>query len=384
MSTPNQNSFDEKSAPAQKAFKPGVVSVAADEAARLDRRIAEKRGEVQLQSFENEVMAKEPRGGEVPSVPGVVSGSAFEEVVVKNKVTAALHESSEGAGVDEKKDVMEDSSMTKKGTEAVLDDAVVKKEEMAPVFHEKDLETKENVPMEAMPAVSPVLTTTADHGIVQEPDVEYGVYEPNEEGLAVAVAVADEDDDVFIPAAVEYDPDAKPPLHRNRRFRLYGFLAFFALVACAVGATVGIVLSKDDGKVELHPRERLGIRELVERVVGQDKLEGYDSPYKKAVNWIIYDDPTEPVPENTNFIQRYILAYFAFAMQGEEEWRSCGAPNVTKGQKDSCTWEELVNTNPIIYVTDPRYRWLSGGDECEWAGIRCDLNKQVRAIEFGK
>ena len=63
-----------------------------------------------------------------------------------------------------------------------------------------------------------------DLGVSGGPDLDY---EKNTEGLAVAVPVAGEDDS--IPEAVEYDPDAKPPLYRNRRFRLYSLLAFFPL-----------------------------------------------------------------------------------------------------------------------------------------------------------
>ena len=41
----------------------------------------------------------------------------------------------------------------------------------------------------------------------------------NEDGLAVATAVTDADVyDEYIYSAIEYDPDSKPPLHRNRRF----------------------------------------------------------------------------------------------------------------------------------------------------------------------
>ena len=44
-------------------------------------------------------------------------------------------------------------------------------------------------------------------------------------GLAVAAAVTGDDDPDFVVRAIEFDPDAKPPLHKNRRFRAYTFLA---------------------------------------------------------------------------------------------------------------------------------------------------------------
>lgn len=51
--------------------------------------------------------------------------------------------------------------------------------------------------------------------------------DPDDEnyGLAVATAVAPDDEPEYVYNAIEYDPDAKPPLHRNRRFRLYTYFA---------------------------------------------------------------------------------------------------------------------------------------------------------------
>ena len=232
----------------------------------------------------------------------------------------------------------------------------------------------------------PSVITTADRGVVQEPDVEYGVYEPNEDGLAVAVAVQEEDDDVFIPSAVEYDPDAKPPLHRNRRFRLYGFLAFFALMACAVGATIGIVLGgkSEAPEIELHPREELGIRDLVTRLVGEEQLNRFNSPYKKAVEWIIYEDEFQLTPEDEHFVQRFIMAYFYFATTEDGPWKSCNPPNVTLLHTEQCFFQKLASLRPLLYTPEQDVRWLSSTHECEWAGAQCDRAMQMRSIQLGK
>lgn len=231
----------------------------------------------------------------------------------------------------------------------------------------------------------PNVVTTADRGVVQEPDVEYGVYEPNEDGLAVAVAVTEEDEDVFIPSAVEYDPDAKPPLHRNRRFRLYVFLAFFAFMTCAVGATIGIVLGGgNDPEIEVHEREKLGIRDLVTRLVGEEQLTRYNSPYKKATDWMIYDDAWQLTPDDERFVQRFIMAYFYFATSEDGPWKSCNPPNATLAHTDQCSFEELVNIRPLLHTPEQSTRWLSNTDECEWAGVSCDRAMQVRSISLGK
>ena len=192
---------------------------------------------------------------------------------------------------------------------------------------------------------------------------------------------------------------------RNNVLLRYGSLALLA--GCAVGVLVGVLWAtqRDDdsskGTTTLAdppsllrpassvPREALGIRELITQVVGADALVASSTTlpyYRQALEWMIHQDPAQLVPfQDANFVQRYICAYFAFALKGDatNEWRSCGPANVTKGQVDTCTWTKLGSTNPVIYVTEPRYRWLSSAHECEWAGIRCGLQKMVRRIEFG-
>eukprot|EP00985_Skeletonema_marinoi_P035442 scaffold46548_cov219-Skeletonema_marinoi.AAC.4 len=75
---------------------------------------------------------------------------------------------------------------------------------------------------------------TADVGGGDEEGQQNGF---TEDGLAVAMAVDAGEEDDYVYAAIEYDPDAKPPLHRNRRFRVYTCLAI-VLVAAAVAVTV--------------------------------------------------------------------------------------------------------------------------------------------------
>mmetsp|Transcript_29042 Transcript_29042/g.41062 ORF Transcript_29042/g.41062 Transcript_29042/m.41062 type:complete len:404 (-) Transcript_29042:234-1445(-) len=85
----------------------------------------------------------------------------------------------------------------------------------------------------------------AAHGRINEPLMQYGETQVNggtgfiDDNLAVAVAISQEEDDAFIPAAIEYDPDSKPPLYKNRRFRFYFLLAVFFLITIGVGVGVG-------------------------------------------------------------------------------------------------------------------------------------------------
>ena len=205
--------------------------------------------------------------------------------------------------------------------------------------------------------------------------------------IAVAVAVPVEEDREPIPAAVEYDPDAKQPIVRNRRFRLYGILALFLLILVAVGIGVGINLSKNDNydhnKAFAH-RENLGIRESVKGTVGKEVLEDASSPYSKALRWIMYHDPMELVPGAPNFMQRYILAYFYYATSVEKPWASCNPPTGNDAP-DSCLLDKIQHLDNLdARVQFASFRWLSGVPECLWAGVTCDAFNQARSIVLCK
>jgi hypothetical protein len=53
----------------------------------------------------------------------------------------------------------------------------------------------------------------------------------SKDGLAVAMAVDTTAEDEFIYVAIEYDPDTKPPLYKNRRFRMYSCIALVIIYA---------------------------------------------------------------------------------------------------------------------------------------------------------
>jgi hypothetical protein len=219
------------------------------------------------------------------------------------------------------------------------------------------------------------------HGGVAS-DVEYGEYGGvNEEGLAVAFAVEEDDNDMYIPSAVEYDPDAKPPMYRNRRFRLYAFLAIVVVIVATIGAAVGITLSQEEVP-EIPYRETLGIRENVEKIVGADVLKDLGSPYRKALDWIIHKDPQQQTPENPSFLQRYFAAYMYYATSEKQPWHSC-APAV-EGENSDCIYLELLDSSSLEYIEVPWKRWLSDLSECAWAGVYCNDKEQIRAIELGK
>ena len=202
--------------------------------------------------------------------------------------------------------------------------------------------------------------------------------------LAVAREVVDvEEDDTFIPAAVEFDPDAKPPLYKDRRFRIYSCLAsLLALIVILAVVIPTQVINKgnnnNDGPTSAPTsyRESLGIQEELEMFVGTSKLNDIDSPYYRALDWILHEDEMQLSLEADNLLQRYILALFYFQTSTEGPWHSCNPP--TGNQTEECVHQSLSASSPDhLYAPEPgSIRWLSGRHECE-----CESRREYRLRE---
>ncbi|KAL7580253.1 hypothetical protein ACA910_012990 [Epithemia clementina (nom. ined.)] len=411
------------------AVAPGVVATGGSQLSQMEQDIAAKQqasrapavapgvvvtGGSQLSQMEQDIAAKqEGRSGPGAVVPGAAGMSRTLQHSTGSQLTAmedAVNRKSQAGpvGLGRSELTSRESSLSQK---ALLDGPAVAAgfglsstppgmiggmgEKSDLVSMEADLVGKHNMstsakppegPKAMEPEQAPKLYRPMGGGISAglEPDVEYGFHDPSHEGLAVAMPVREEEEDAYIQPAVEYDPDAKPPIHRRRRFRLYAFLAFFALVAAAVGAVIGVVLSensKSDSTGETVPyRETLGIKDRVQRLVGIEELSSPDSPYSKALTWITHNDTMQVVPESPNFVQRYVLAYFYFATTENGEWKSCNPPE--PGAPDFCSYAKLTSVEPLAYTEISWTRWLTGRHECAWAGITCDEMLQLRAIEL--
>ena len=232
--------------------------------------------------------------------------------------------------------------------------------------------------------------TISAQGIIRPPDVEHGQVPGTVEGLAVAVAV--EDENPFLPAALEYDPDSKPPLRYNRRFRLYAVVGAILLIALIVGVVTGVVNNKSSDTQEptLAPTTSLekSYRDQFVVEVG-DQVNVPDSPYDRAAQWIMYDDPLKLSPEAPNLIQRYHLAllYYLTTKNGKERWNSCTPPMAN--ETESCTFQSIEFTGDQVeyttYVPIPdMIRWMAGINECQWIGVFCDPTMNVVALQIGE
>mmetsp|Transcript_34541 Transcript_34541/g.51265 ORF Transcript_34541/g.51265 Transcript_34541/m.51265 type:complete len:825 (-) Transcript_34541:59-2533(-) len=218
----------------------------------------------------------------------------------------------------------------------------------------------------------------------------------DEPGLAVAVAVSEEEhrrsmDGVYnMPVGVEFDPDAKPPIHRNRRCQFYGVVISFVL--CVFLISAGVILlkveGKDGGAVDMESlsptaspttdEEGAFKEQLARGVTYRVYLEG--TPQWRAAEWIIHHDPLKLDPSAPNLLQRYILVLFYMKTSDEGPWRTCN-PNNSTGDSD-CIFDKLFRNedDEIDYKQEAATAWLSYEHECNWVGVLCDDFDEVRTI----
>jgi hypothetical protein len=243
-------------------------------------------------------------------------------------------------------------------------------------------EKRESVPLPKDEQFSSGLQQGMKSGLIGMDDLEYGEYGADDEnGLAIACAIKEEDGDMYLPAAVEYDPDAKPPMYQNRRFRMYVCLAIVAVIVGVVGAVLGITMTNEDVPQEIPYRATLGIHENIARIVSIEQLDDYTSAYRKALDWIMYTDIMALTPDNPKLFQRYLLAYFYYATSIQKPWVFGCGPSIDANDL-SCRAQFIDSIEPLRNGTFSAIRWLSSADECEWAGIDCDGSGQVRGFDF--
>jgi hypothetical protein len=93
------------------------------------------------------------------------------------------------------------------------------------------------------------------------------------------------------------------------------------------------------------------------------------SPQSRALNWLL-NERNETTCPGIKLLQRWVLATIYFSTGGDE-WFKCSN---RMGANDNCGSEA-----PFV----DKKRFLSEDNECLWAGITCDMDKCVTAIEFG-
>jgi hypothetical protein len=203
--------------------------------------------------------------------------------------------------------------------------------------------------------------------------------------LAVAVAVYDdsnEHSDDYLPTCVEYDPDSKATAFGKnfyRRFRW--FLLVLALLTTGAMAFAIVSVQKNQ---EEEPTEWM--RAQVEELLGGD-MELQDDAYRKALDWMMYRDPTrdQQSQADPHFTQRYVMTYFYMATSVDHEWAFCAPPQEL--DKPTCSFlystKYLDERQKRDTITINGYRWLSEAHECDWVGVVCNANHEVEKIDLG-
>jgi len=249
-------------------------------------------------------------------------------------------------------------------------------------------------------------TTTTTMSIDDEDAIPSPIEEAclNPDNLAVATAVDTADEDEYIYSAIEFDPDSRPPLHKNRRFRVYTCVTL--LVVIAVASVVVIYVTKGAKKTEINvmeimatgwpsasptaapvtDRETSGIIEQLEASVLQgganfSVIEENDPRYL-ALNWILHYDMHQLESNDVNLFQRYVLALMGFGLESVE-WHDCGIHyNIGPNGTENFINEDCEVKNAATGQIENHKIWLSSTDECEWYGVICSNDGVVRGVEL--
>lgn len=111
---------------------------------------------------------------------------------------------------------------------------------------------------------------------------------------------------------------------------------------------------------------------ILDAVANPNDIRNNSLPQGLATSWIISEDEYQVCPDDMKLVQRWALAVVYFSTNGNE-WFQCAA--ATTNPTDDCGAE-----TPFVLGED---RFLSGVNECGWAGINCS-DGCVTQLEFGK
>lgn len=208
-----------------------------------------------------------------------------------------------------------------------------------------------------------------------------------------------------------------------------GILIFIALAAITIGTGLGIAKPFEDeptlsptmtpypsavptfAPIPLGPEDE-ELLALWETVVG-DVVYEEATPYYEAAQWMLFRDPSrvtqarrrysfrhgrqlqnnadDYTEEELDYIQRYLLVFLWYATtnNGRQRWLSCN-PLRPNYEAEDCIYQKAIRKLPngeIQFEPIPWTRWLSGAEECDWAGVTCattsDGRLAVSAIELG-
>jgi len=232
--------------------------------------------------------------------------------------------------------------------------------------------------------------------------------------------VVDGQEGGILPVAHPVDARTKRAIAYERQPRCWLasglILPIFCSLIVLVIVVVAIVVVEGNNNSEEELR-RSAIREKIQKAFISDdsiaQVDREDSPYSKAMEWIIVDDPMQLDSTNYNLLQRYYLAHFYFSttLNEENEWKDCNPPDLSiagnvdndSGRSQLCYHETLMSSfhegllggtfsegGGINYYGDKYIsyeevlatRWLTGAHECQWAGLFCNEHRRVTHLHL--
>jgi hypothetical protein len=159
----------------------------------------------------------------------------------------------------------------------------------------------------------------------------------------------------------------------------------------------------------LTPQERADeIRELMSTISDPTLFDNPTTPQAQALNWITNEDAIVPTlcPNiddqlgcmgmgMNSMVQRYVLALFYYATNGDDTWAQCSAPSDVTNPASVTAANEACNRVVTSFGVDndrvgdtSSDAWLGPVNECEWGGVACwgadtpNLNLCLDQLDF--
>ncbi|GAX25382.1 hypothetical protein FisN_5Lh479 [Fistulifera solaris] len=384
---------------ASAAATPGAVAIGTNALEQLERDIHAKQagagGRNTLQALEQGIATKRQAGGAVAAKPGAVavgmstSLQQLEQDLVRKHAPQrqGLHyEQGNAQGLASSK------GMQFQGPSSTITDLLSKTQsvEMA--------STDRTVPSLDFQAI--------DAENDWKPQFSYGDYASEPDHLGVDVPPSPISEDISGPNSARNDPDPEQPALANpgvpffaetvvdatgvavisgkdevnaewerrsiKRLVCYGAALLVLVVIAAVVPAVLLSNNSEEETIATDPPTPAPsaaptsasfplLLERLSAITDISVLRNRESVQNKAAKWIASTDDYDNLQDNeAKLLQRYILAVFYFAMNGDS-WNQC-------------------NLQKTCYASEQS--WLSTTDECDWAAVGCDDNGIIEKLNF--
>ena len=184
-----------------------------------------------------------------------------------------------------------------------------------------------------------------------------------ETGMPVAFTV--EEEESYLPAAVEFDPDSKAQKTIPSRSRVFVAPLACLFLVSGVFVALGVLLAPKGGPVVTQSNHELEVRAVIESLGGLNTTQPY---YQRALGWLSSEDTRRLAVHDSSLPQRFLLAHIYFESFVHDKDSDCSpaSSECFPDGKNGATFNQ----------------WLGPESECDWYGIRCDGLRQVTSIRF--